>query len=246
MRNTGVDIEKDVVPERARGYLRDRQGRVVNALPLDYSWTGAAGSLYSTVEDLARFSDALASGKLLPRSSVQRMWAAVSGDYGYGWHTPATSSHTFGKKLIEHGGRVPGFHAMLRRFVDDGLTIVVLSNRMDADPQRVANGLSAVAYGLPHVSVFERESIQLTAEERRRFLGDYEFAGRTYTIAERDGKLVGRSGDLPEMEIQAESASVLYVSGSESTIVAIENSAGEVLGLSFSINGRPQTATRKR
>ena len=135
---------------------------------------------------------------------------------------------------------------MLRRFVDDGLTIVVLSNRMEADPMRVANGLSAVAFGLPHVSVFDRESIQLNAGERRRFLGDYDFAGKVYTIAERDGKLVGRSEGLPEIEILAESASVLYLPGSESAMVAIENSAGEVLGLSFSVNGKPQTAHRKR
>jgi CubicO group peptidase (beta-lactamase class C family) len=246
MRNTGVVNTDELEPLRAHGYMRNRQGRVVNALPIHASWTVASGSMYSTVEDLARFSDALAGEKLIPGASVRRMWAAVAGDFGYGWRAPSISRHTFDKRLIEHGGRVPGFHAMLRRFVDDGLTIVVLSNRMEANPQRVANGLSAVAFGLPHVSVFDRESIQLNAEERRRFLGDYEFSGKIYTIAERDGKLVGRSGDLPEIEILAESASVLYLPGSESAIVAVENSAGEVLGLTFSVNGTPQTANRKR
>ena len=245
MRDTGVVNTDELVPPRAHGYMRNRQGRVVNALPIHSSWTLASGSMYSTAEDLARFSDALAGEKLIPRASVQRMWAAVAGDFGYGWRAPAISSHTFAKRLIEHGGRVPGFHAMLRRFVDDGLTIVVLSNQMEADPMRVANRLSAVAFGLPHVSVFERESIQLNAEERRRFLGDYEFAGKIYTIAERDGKLVGRSGDMPENEILAESAAVLYLPGSESPMIAIENSAGEVLGLSFSVNGNPRTAHRK-
>jgi CubicO group peptidase (beta-lactamase class C family) len=246
LRNTGVAAVDELVPQRAQGYRRDRDGRVESVPPVHHSWLVASGSLYSTVEDLARFSEALATEKLLPRASVEQMWVAVAGDYGYGWRTPGISAHTFARRMIEHGGRVPGFHAMLRRFVDDGLTIVVLSNRMDADPLRVANGLSAVAFGVPHSSVFDRDSIQLTVEERRRFLGDYEFDGKIYTIAERDGKLVGRSVDLPETEILAESPSVLYLPGSENTMVAIENSAGEVLGLSFRVNGSKGTATKKR
>lgn len=244
MLDTGVAVVDD--PALAHGYVRNRDGRVTNVLPIHQSWLVASGSLYSTVEDLARFSDALATGKLLPLAAVERMWATSTGSYGYGWSTPAISADTFDRRLIEHGGRVPGFHNMLRRFVDDGLTIVVLSNRMDANPQRVANGLSAAAFAIPHVSVFDRISIQLTAEERRRFLGDYEYRGRIYTIAERDGQLVARSGDLPEMEIGAESASVLFLPGSESTIIALENSSGEVLGLSFRVNGATHVAMRVR
>ncbi len=49
--------------------------------------------------------------------------------YGYGWQAPPASLLTSNRRVVEHGGRVPGLVSALRRFVDDDLQpVVVLAN----------------------------------------------------------------------------------------------------------------------
>ncbi|MFN2509557.1 MAG: serine hydrolase [Chthoniobacterales bacterium] len=98
-----------------------------------------AGGLVSSVTDLARWSAALETEKLLKRSSVAQMWApatlkdgkAVSfefrgqpASYGFGWFLTSYR----GRKLITHGGTLSGFSSQVLRFPDEKITIIVNSN----------------------------------------------------------------------------------------------------------------------
>jgi CubicO group peptidase (beta-lactamase class C family) len=71
---------------------------------MDPSWSFAAGAMYSTVEDLQKFNQALASGALLPSETLERMWQPVKGTYGYGWQIPLVNRDTLNRRVIEHGG----------------------------------------------------------------------------------------------------------------------------------------------
>jgi len=77
MRNARVISEAHVIPNRAAGYLLKDQ--VLN----NQKWvapsvnTTADGSLYFTVEDLAKWDDALEAQKLLKRPSYEQMWTPV-------------------------------------------------------------------------------------------------------------------------------------------------------------------------
>ena len=61
-----------------------------------------------------------------------------SGHYGFGWFIESENGH----RLIEHGGAWQGFETHISRYVDDGLTVVVLTNLEGAKPGRIAAGVA--------------------------------------------------------------------------------------------------------
>ncbi len=83
MHDTGYDHPETVLPHRASGYTRTG-GELENASYLDMAQPYAAGSLYSTVEDLARWDQALADGKLIGKDSYAKMFTPVKDNYAYG------------------------------------------------------------------------------------------------------------------------------------------------------------------
>ena len=50
--------------------------------------------------------------------------------YGLGWFIEDVRGH----RLIEHSGSWQGFNTNISRYVDDGLTVVILSNLAGAEP----------------------------------------------------------------------------------------------------------------
>jgi CubicO group peptidase (beta-lactamase class C family) len=68
------DYEWVEIPHRARGYVRDGEGRVVDSGSDDISWKLPAGGWISTVGDLARFGAGLAGDELLELETREAMW----------------------------------------------------------------------------------------------------------------------------------------------------------------------------
>jgi CubicO group peptidase (beta-lactamase class C family) len=237
MRDTGVTRRETLLDGRARGYRRNARGVFENDPDMHETWAFSAGALYSTAEDLAKFSEALGTDRLLPREARERMWRVVKEGYGYGWQSSMVAELTSDRRVVEHGGRVPGFGARLRRFVDEDVTIVVLANRLDADPSRAAMGLSAIAFGEPYESVFDRAAIRLSPAALRRYVGDYDLDGRTLTVFERDGNLFARYEGAPDVALLAESETVLFIPGVKGSVEAIQNRRGEITGLSATLGG---------
>lgn len=100
---------------------------------IDYSLAYAAGGVYSTVEDLYTYIEALKSGRLLSKTSLNAMFghyieAGGSREnpayYGYGWYR---ASHN-GLEVIGHSGGIPGYSAQLSLFPNNDVTVVVLEN----------------------------------------------------------------------------------------------------------------------
>jgi CubicO group peptidase (beta-lactamase class C family) len=131
MRHSGYDRARDITKERASGY-QIVDGHVVNSDFIDMSIPFSAGGIYSTVEDMYRWNEALAEdGKLLSAESLKQMFteypeATHEGQhYGYG---VVISRLKFGKLLYYHGGGVEGFSSSIQRYPQERVCIVVLSN----------------------------------------------------------------------------------------------------------------------
>ena len=95
MANTGYDHSEVILKNRAAGY--EKQGKkIVNSPYLDMSIPYAAGSLYSTVEDLYLWDQALYTTKLLSQKSMESLFKPYIkfGDsaYGYGWFLEEASN----------------------------------------------------------------------------------------------------------------------------------------------------------
>lgn len=144
---------KAIMPHRASGYewraagLENRPALAENAY--------AAGSIVSTVRDLAKWDAALSAGKLLKKSSLDLMWtpirvgggAIAPFNYGFGWLIDTYHGH----RVIAHSGGTPGFSSVLYRFIDNGLTVIILTNHAD----RIIDHLAIDIAGL-YVSALAR------------------------------------------------------------------------------------------
>jgi hypothetical protein len=87
------------------------------------------------------------------------MWEPVRLDdgtsypYGFGWQLDSLGGH----RTVHHGGGVPGFRAGFARFVDDGLTVIVLMNLDDVDLESIVRGVARVY--LPAAAVREPQDV---------------------------------------------------------------------------------------
>jgi CubicO group peptidase (beta-lactamase class C family) len=143
MGSTRIINEADIIPNRSSGY------RLVDGTLKNQKWvsptvnTTADGSLYFSVLDLAKWDAALYTDKLLKPASLEQMWTVAplkdgkpnSGHYGFGWFIGSQNGH----RLVEHEGQWQGFETQISRYVDDRLTIVVLTNLGSAKPKRIAD-----------------------------------------------------------------------------------------------------------
>lgn len=112
--------------------------------PIDMSIPFAAGGLYSTVEDLYRWEQALATDELLPQPLLDLLFTPYAeipqtdgARYGYGW----VISQPMGHRLIGHNGGIDGFVASLNWFVADHVTIIMLSNQQNLNPNAIIQPL---------------------------------------------------------------------------------------------------------
>jgi CubicO group peptidase (beta-lactamase class C family) len=146
MTNTRANDPDRIIPKRADGYIL-RDSRLCNGRPVSPAQCFAGGDLISTVLDLAKWDAALYSEKLLKKSSLELMWTptklntgqtaiAIFGDkvmddsYGFAWFLGIEDKH----RHVQHGGAISsGFNSCIFRFVDDWVTVIVLSNRFAYD-----------------------------------------------------------------------------------------------------------------
>ena len=145
MENTlAYEKGKNEVPHRAYGHSRENG----NWHQTDQSPTSAVlgdGGIYSSISDLAKWDDALrrhtllSSAEMVPAITPVQPTAVPSEEarntsYGFGWFLSPYKSH----QRMWHDGETVGFRTTIQRFPQDGLTIIVLSNRGDADPEAMA------------------------------------------------------------------------------------------------------------
>ncbi len=147
MRHTGFPPPRGFLPGAAESYARIR-GRIERPEAGDDSWYRGAGGLYSTVGDLLIWDRALAGTRLLPDSLLERMFTAGPlGPYGFGWSIARYSVAGRQGKLVYHSGGGPTGSAMIRRYLDDGLLVVVLSNTGSTQAGAVAQQIGTVLLG---------------------------------------------------------------------------------------------------
>ena len=148
MKDTGYDHYADILPKRASGYHQDL-AEVVNAPYLDMALPYAAGSLYSTVEDLYRWDQALYTDKLVANDLKQKLFTPNLENYGYGWDIRVipTDEPGAGQTMISHEGGINGFNTLEQRLVGDHDLIVIFNNTPGADLGEMAKGIRAILYG---------------------------------------------------------------------------------------------------
>jgi CubicO group peptidase (beta-lactamase class C family) len=141
MRDTGINYWDRVVEDRASGYIRRLSGEFACNIFM-VPPANADGGIETTVEDLLKFDQALRGGELLNKESKVKMFTPFLENYGYCWRI----DRRHGGTVVGHGGGAPGISAEFLRFIDDGYTLVVLSN-YDRAASPVSRAVEAVMFG---------------------------------------------------------------------------------------------------
>jgi CubicO group peptidase (beta-lactamase class C family) len=156
-RTVAYEAGKNEVPARAFGHEKEG-GSFIERDQSPTSATLGDGGVYSSLDDLAKWDEALRTSALLsagamkpalepatlPDGTLPRWPAGEPGGddlapgervaYGFGWFLDPWR----GRRRSWHHGETVGFRSVVERFPDDGLTVIVLANRGDLDVKKVA------------------------------------------------------------------------------------------------------------
>lgn len=141
MTNSGLDLPRRINPGRAYGHSVEN-GEVFHADNDRLSiFEEAPGELYSTVQDLKKWCDALFDCPLITPQTLQLMFTphgqgmawGSSWQYGYGCF--------LGAGFRMHGGQTQGFRALIRQYPAQKVSIVVLLNSDHLEPYTIINAI---------------------------------------------------------------------------------------------------------
>lgn len=239
MKNTAYETHERRPQAKAIGYSK-RSENFEPAMKISMTQPYAAGSLASTVDDLAKWDAAVSAGKLLKAEHWQRAFTSYklkngeSTNYGYGWGIGQFE----GQPMLSHGGGIPGFSTFALSLPKEHVYVAVLNNADGGlpQPEMVASRLAASAIGKP---IPEFKAIQLDEKVLDRYSGVYRIddKNRRYIVREGD-KLVMTRTNGPRTVMQAYSAHGFFKdNNSLLRLEFAQNGQGEVSGLTVHQNG---------
>jgi len=250
MTNSGIDRESSL-KDRACGYLNSAEGFQSagrNAAADVYS----AGGLFSSVEDLFAWNQALQSGKLLKAETLKlvftpdRLADGRDGVFGLGWMIGQYK----GLLQIHHGGDIGGFNTEVSCFPDQKLTIIVLSNIGMRPPGPLPDSASlsqkiAQIYIGDQMKETPQATFKLDPNVLDLYVGDYELeapeivlreGGRTFVVTREGDRLMGESR-MGKTELLAESETVFQAKDSPVKLTFSKDADGKINRVLFSIMG---------
>ncbi|MFI5204109.1 MAG: serine hydrolase [Flavobacteriales bacterium] len=155
MINSGYDNNAEL-RNKAFGYNKTGN-TLAPANYIDMSVPFAAGGIYSTVEDLFLWDQALYTEKLLPKKYMDLLFTKHVSEggpsfYGYGWqlgNMPIGSTNE-NIAIIYHSGFINGFNTNIARIPSDKSSIILLNNTAGAPLDEMTVAIAAILYGKPY------------------------------------------------------------------------------------------------
>ena len=244
MKDTGYDWTSTIIPRRASGYSGHGPG-LVNAAPLDMQQPYAAGALYSTVEDLLKWDQALYGTTLLPEAAKTIMWTPFRNNYAYGWTIAEPSPATFGHRRIAHSGGINGFSSVIMRVPDTNVTAIVLSNNEAGNASAVGRDLLAIYYGQPYTIPAPHAVAKVDPRTFDAYVGRYELApGFIITMTREGGSLMSQATGQGKFELFPESETKFFAKVTELTVDFVKGADGKVTHFILTQGGREQLAKK--
>ena len=141
MRNTlAYEQGSSVIANRAYGYSADGQEFKRTDQSLTSSVLGDGG-VYSSVADLRKWDQALSTGKLVKRKTLEQIFTPGPGTdhprthYGFGWYIGEFRD----EKEIWHSGTTRGFSTRIVRYPASKSAVIILTNRNEAQLSELAH-----------------------------------------------------------------------------------------------------------
>ncbi len=237
MGDSGADDHAAILKNRAAGYIGDK-----NSPYHDMTIPGAAGALYSTVQDLLLWDQALYTEKLLKKQNIERLFKPEKGNYAYGW----VIDKQHGRTVYLHGGGIHGFTTTISRFPDEKLLVAALSNNSARATGKIGIDLAGIFFGIDVIPPALRKAITLPAESLEGFVGKYELAPTAIITIARDGaQLTAQLTGQQAFPIFPEAKNKFFFRIVDAQLTFDIDASGKVSGLTLHQNGRNQPAKRQ-
>ncbi|MBU2969173.1 beta-lactamase family protein [Pseudoalteromonas sp. C2R02] len=130
LKNTFVITTTESDPKIVKGYEKNKDGQIIDLMPVDRSWIAAAGAIASNLGDMHKWHLSLINGDLINAQNFKKMitpFKLNSGEainYGLGFDIYPINH----KKSISHQGSVPGFFSFSAYFPEQNVYGIALSN----------------------------------------------------------------------------------------------------------------------
>ena len=133
---------------KTRGYVVENDS-LIEISPLDPSQYWAAGGIVSTLNDMIKWDNALGNGSILPSNEIYQMIQPVKlnngspGDYGLGYELMNSPD----MKIAGNNGVGLGYNASYIRFLNDSVTVIVLTNTTNSNSSMIAKNIHDIVTG---------------------------------------------------------------------------------------------------
>lgn len=197
LRNTYVGLSPDTSNHESFSYIYNREWMRVP--PGDLSIPGGAGAIVSTSEDMCRFVEALFTGRLVSKASLDQMKTMVDG-FGMGlFQYPLDGKVSYG-----HSGKIDGFVNFVAYFPQDSLAIAYCSNGEMYNINEITGGTIKIYFNRPY-RIPSYASYTYKSEDLDKYIGTYSCnqLPMRITITKDSNTLIAQASGQPSFALDA-------------------------------------------
>jgi CubicO group peptidase (beta-lactamase class C family) len=220
----------------AIGYVKGNTNEYSVADYVHPSIPFSAGAIFSTVDDLWKWNQAIFSYTLIKKESLERAWSPTKLNngqlisYGYGWQLGRIDD----ARVIGHGGAIDGFLTFEMYLPDQKIYVCILSNKMTVNPEDYAYKIAEMVAGI------KRENPATVSLEESIAAG----YAAVYQINEKEDRVITRKENRffsqrtgsTKFEVFPYAKDAFYFKDSPNTLKFIRNDQGKIE--SVQMNGR--------
>ncbi|PZU81583.1 MAG: serine hydrolase [Chryseobacterium sp.] len=156
----------------------------------------AAGAMYSTVEDLYKFGEALYGGKIISKQMLETMYTPYLNDH-YGLAQEIYKTPNSDIVQVGHGGGGPGYKCRFVRDLKNDITIIILINS-EMISGKAADNLTDIIYNRPYTTI---SKTKINRIDLQKLQGIYSFESENYYINVINETMVFNGGGIPRMPL---------------------------------------------
>lgn len=194
MYDTGINYGKENEIQDATGYVGFLEVEVMDDELLQKTASGA-GSMYSTVEDLYRWSKALDNNLILNEKTTELLFTRHNNmgseniNYGYGFIIVDTEKGP----VYMHDGQTFGFSSIIVKYPKEDIVNIILVNNRLYDVSTIESDIKKLIDNKEVAYPAEIKEVKLEEKLINQLIGRYEFnEGMYLDITSKDGKIVGQ------------------------------------------------------
>ncbi len=143
--------------------------------------TSGAGGMYSVLDDLHKWDQALYTEKLVSKETLKEAYTSAKlnngdlTDYGFGWGIQQTDDG----KIVQHSGGMNGYRTFIRRDLSNNNCHIILTNKGDALAMggintAIANILNGEKFDLPKIPLSGQLAKMLKESDTETAINDFK------------------------------------------------------------------------